>query len=264
MTRTSPAAPAFDERRVPRLGGFNLTFLGIEIRRLLRNRRTVIVTLVVPVAAFLLFRSNKRLVAIGGTEFAAASTMVGIAVYGAMLAATSGGAMVSIERSLGWSRQLRLTPLRPAAYVLMKIAIAMLLGLTSVVVIYVLGAVDGVQMGLGAWLLSGLLAWATSFVFAAFGLFMGYLLPSENVMQIIGPVLAVFSLFGGLFVPVALMPSAMRGLAPWMPTYGLAEIARFPLLGGSFDPTWLVSVIVWTGLFSSAAMILFRRDTRRV
>ncbi len=264
MTPTKPPATTFDQRRAPSLGGFNLTFLAIEIRRLLRNRRTVVVTLLVPTLAFFLFRTNKRLVTIGGTEFAAASTMIGIAVYGAMLAATSGGAMVSIERSLGWSRQLRLTPLRPAAYIAIKIAIAMLLGLTSVVVIYAMGAIDGVQMDLPAWLLTGLLAWVTSFDFAAFGLFMGYLLPSENVMQVIGPVLAVFSLFGGLFVPVSLMPSAMQALAPWMPTYGIVEIARYPLLGGSFDPTWILSLIVWTALFAAAATILFRRDTRRV
>ena len=105
---------------------------------------------------------------------------------------------------------------------------------------------------------------STSFVFAAFGLFMGYLLPSENVMQVIGPVLAVFSLFGGLFVPVSLLPSAMQDIAPYMPTYGVAEIARFPLVGGAFDPTWLLSVVVWTAVFAVAAMILFRRDTRRV
>ncbi len=53
----------------------------------------------------------------------------------------------------------------------------------------------------------------------SFGLFMGYLLPSENVMQVIGPVLAVFSLFGGLFVPVSLLPSVMQDIAPYMPTY---------------------------------------------
>jgi ABC-2 type transport system permease protein len=180
-----------------------------------------------------------------------------------MLAATSGGAMVSIERALGWSRQLRLTPLRPAAYIAIKLLVAMLLGLVSVTVIFVVGARDGVQMTAQTWLLTGILAWVTSFVFAAFGLFMGYLLPSENVMQIIGPVLAVFSLFGGLFVPVSLLPSTMQDIAPYMPTYGVASIARFPLLGGAFDPTWLVSVILWTALFAAAAMVLFRRDTRR-
>jgi ABC-2 type transport system permease protein len=92
---------------------------------------------------------------------------------------------------------------------------------------------------------------------------MGYLLPSENVMQVIGPVLGVFSLFGGLFVPLSLLPSAMQDVAPYMPTYGVAAIARFPLVGGAFDLTWLVSVALWTAAFAIAAMVLFRRDTRR-
>jgi len=254
---------SYEARGVPPLGGFNLTFLSIEIRRLLRNRRTVVVTLIVPVVLFLLFKSNKRAVAVGGIELTATTTMIGIAVYGAMLAATSGGAMVSVERALGWSRQLRLTPLRPAAYIAIKVVTAMLLGLTSVAVVFVVGAADGVQMTPETWVLTGVLAWAGSFVFAAFGLFIGYLLPSENVMQVIGPVLAVFSLFGGLFVPLSLLPSVMQDIAPFMPTYGVAAIARFPLVGGAFDWTWLLSVILWTAAFAAAAMTLFRRDTRR-
>ena len=225
---------------------------------------TVIVTLVMPVVLFLLFRARKGAVLPGGIEFTAAATLVGIAVYGSMLAATSGGARVSIERALGWSRQLRLTPLRPAAYIAIKLLTAMLLGFISVAIVYIVGAIDGVQMTLSTWILTGALAWAASFVFAAFGLFMGYLLPSENVMQVIGPVLAVFSLFGGLFIPISLLPSAMQDIAPYMPTYGVAAIARFPLVGGDFDPTWLLSVVVWTSAFAIAAMLLFRRDTRRV
>ena len=46
--------------------------------------------------------------------------MVSMALYGAALTAASGGAMVAIERALGWSRQLRLTPLNPAVYIAMK------------------------------------------------------------------------------------------------------------------------------------------------
>jgi ABC-2 type transport system permease protein len=48
-----------------------------------------------------------------------------------------------------------------------------------------------------------------------------------------------------------------------MPTYGVAAIARYPLAGGPFDLTWLASVVVWTGVFAVAAVMLFRRDTRR-
>jgi len=264
VTPESPGTVrSYEARSVPPLGGFNLTFLAIEVRRLLRNRRTVVVTLIVPVILFLLFKANKRAVAVGGIEMTAATTMIGIAVYGAMLAATSGGAMVSIERALGWSRQLRLTPLQPAAYIAIKVLTAMLLGLTSVAVVFVVGAASGVQMAPGTWLMTGVLAWAGSFVFAAFGLFVGYLLPSENVMQVIGPVLAIFSLFGGLFVPLSLLPSVMQDIAPYMPTYGVASIARFPLVGGAFDVTWLLSVVIWTAAFAIAAMMLFRRDTRR-
>ena len=253
----------FNARPVLPLGAFNLTFLYIEIRRLLRNRRTVILSLILPVVLFFLFRSGKRLPQALGSDFEAV-TMIGVAVYGAMLAATSGGAMVSVERALGWSRQLRLTPLSPAAYVAIKLIIAMLLGLVSVVVVFIAGAIEGVHMGIQTWLLSALLAWVTALVFASFGLFMGYLLPTENVMQIIGPLLGVFAFFGGLFVPLSLLPSAIQDVGPYMPTYGVAAIARYPLLGGSFDPTWVVNLVAWTLILALGAMVLFRRDTRRV
>lgn len=256
------SAPVLAARRIPPFGGFNLTFLYLEIRRLLRNRRTLIFTLVLPIVFFLLFKSNKRLGQLGGGELIA-STMVGIAVYGAMIAATSGGAMVSVERALGWSRQLRLTPLRPSAYILIKLLTAMLLGLMSVSVVFVVGALEGVQITPSTWALSAVLAWLGALVFASFGLFMGYLLPSENVMQIIGPVLGVFAFFGGLFVPVSLLPTTVQNIAPYMPTYGVAQIARFPLVGGTFDPTWILGAVLWTAAFAAGAGILFRRDTRR-
>jgi len=263
MNAKAPLIVPLAERRSPSLGGFNLTFLSIEVRRLLRNRRTVVVTVVVPVVLFLLFRMNKRDVAVAGIEFTTATTMIGVAVYGAMLAATSGGAMVSIERAQGWSRQLRLTPLRPAAYIAIKIIVAMLLGLSSVAVVYVSGAFDGVQMAPAEWVTTAILAWGASLVFAAFGLFMGYLLPSENVMQVIGPILGIFALLGGLFVPLSLLPPVMQTVGPLMPTYGVVSIARFPLVEGAFDPAWLLSVVVWTVAFAGAATALLRRDTQR-
>ena len=81
------------------MGGFNLTLLSIEVRRLLPNRRTMVVTVVVPVVLFLLLGTNKRAVDLNGTVLTASTTMIGIAVSGAMLASTWAGAMVSIERS---------------------------------------------------------------------------------------------------------------------------------------------------------------------
>ena len=244
-------------RHVPPLGGFNLAFLGLEIRRLIRNRRAVMFSIVVPVLFFFLLKSQA-----GGGNFAA-SVMIGLAVYGGMTAATAGGAMVSVEHALGWSRQLRLTPLRPAAYIAIKLLTAMFLGLLSVGAVFAAGLISGIQMSLEAWILSALLAWCGALVFAAFGLFMGYLLPSENVMQIIGPILGAFAFLGGLFLPLSLMPAAIQTIAPYTPTYGVAQIARSPLLGGGIDPTWVLNVVLWTAAFAVGATILFRRDTQR-
>ena len=45
---TAPTTIERTARRVPPLGGFNLRFVQLEMRRLLRNRRTVIFTLIMP------------------------------------------------------------------------------------------------------------------------------------------------------------------------------------------------------------------------
>ena len=47
-TAPSTISPDLSGRRAPALGGFNLTALKLEIRRLTRNRRTVIIAIVVP------------------------------------------------------------------------------------------------------------------------------------------------------------------------------------------------------------------------
>ncbi len=250
------------ERGAPALGGFNFTALTLEVRRVLRNRRTVLFIVVFPSVFFLLFGlSNKEVKAAGPT--AIAYIMISMAVYGAMVGTTAGGAAVSVERSLGWSRQLRLTPLRPVAYVAMKVLTAMTLGFIAIACLYTVGAIAGVRMAPEVWLLSGLGAWVCSLVFAAFGLFVGFLLPSENVMQVVGPLLAILAMFGGLFIPIRALPPLMQTIAKFTPVYGVGEVARAPLVGGQ-TAVAVTGVVVWTLLFSAGAMYLYRRDTARV
>jgi ABC-2 type transport system permease protein len=258
MTTATVSTGDAGVRRVPPLGGFNLTFLGLEIRRMLRNRRTVIFTLILPAAFFFMFGSGQS------DPAAKAYVLVSLAVYGAMIATTSGGAMVSIERAQGWSRQLRLTPLRPVAYIITKVVTAMLLGLASVVVEFAIGAAAGVHLTTREWILCGLVAWLGALVFAAFGLFAGYLLPSENVMQILGPVLAILAFAGGLFVPLQFLDPTVQRIAKLTPAYGVGQIARQPLTNDAFSWAALINIGVWLVVFVIGAAILFRRDTRRV
>ena len=244
------------------LGGFNLTALRLEITRVLRNRRTLFFIVVFPGIFFFLFGLGNKQARAAGPE-ALAYIMISMAVYGAMVGNTSGGASVAVERSLGWSRQLRLTPLTPAAYVAMKVLASMTLGLIAVCSTFTLGAINGVHLPAQTWLMAGVLAWLCSSVFAAFGLFVGFLFPAENVMQFVGPLMAFMAMFGGLFMPLSALPKGMQDFARYTPMYGVGTLARAPLVGGA-TPWAVGSVVVWAIIFAIGAMVVFRRDTARV
>jgi ABC-2 type transport system permease protein len=261
----SPGAPAAG-RRVPALGGFSPAIVRLEVRRMLRNRRTLIFTIIVPVLFFLLFGLNGTY---GpdryGSGNVSASILISMALYGAVLATTSGGAMVAVERVAGWSRQLRITPLSPVAYIAVKMVTSLVLGLASVAVVYVVGGLTGKpHMPMWVWIVTALAVWIGSLLFGAFGLFVGYLVPSENVMQLMGFALMLFSFGGGLFIPLSQFSHPLRVLATYTPLYGLNQLVHYPLAGGGFDAAWVLNLLVWLALFSGGAVWRFSRDTGRV
>ncbi len=258
------------ERTAPLLGGFNLEFLLIEFKRRLRNRRTLIFTIVMPVALFLIVGLPLKAIPLTSTPIAAggpsvaAYIMISMAVYGAMVASTAAGGAVAIERASGWSRQLRLTPLNPVAYIAMKVISALVLGLISVVATFLAGAIVGVTISVETMVIAGLVAWLGSLVFTALGLFIGYLVPTDNVMQFLGPLLAILALFGGLFTPLNNFPEVVQNIAKFTPVYGLGELARAPLTGQVFDAAALLNIVAWIIIFGVGAALAFRRDTKRV
>lgn len=262
MSLPQNTAPVSAARVAPPLGGFNFTAVLLELRRVLRNRRTLMFIVVFPGVFFYLFGMAGGASRRPGAP-ALAMVMVSMAVYGAMVGSTSAGAAVAVERSMGWSRQLRLTPLSPLAYVAMKVLTAMMLGLAAIVSTYTVGALAGAQLTASQWILTALAAWGGSCVFAAFGLFMGLLIASENVMQFAGPAMAIMAMFGGIFVPVALLPQGIQMVARFTPMYGIGELARSPLTG-TLTTAAVTSVIVWAIIFGALAMLLFKRDTARV
>jgi ABC-2 type transport system permease protein len=265
MSATANPATAPADRAVPPWGGFNLRYVRLEIRRLLRNRRTLIFTVVLPPFFYLIFGAGQSYANdSAGHGNVAAFVMISMAIYGAMLATTSGGAMVSIERAAGWSRQLRLTPLSPVAYIVIKLLTAMVLGAIPVIVVFALGRVHGAHMQGHLWFETAIIAWVGSIVFAAFGLFMGYLLPSENVMQILGPILALLAFAGGLFIPLSQMDHTFRDIAQFTPMYGLNELVHAPLTGDAVHVSWLLNLLAWLAIFAGGAIWRFRKDTARV
>ena len=250
-------------RRVPPLGGFNRTLLRIELTRMLRNRRTVIFTLIFPAALFLSFGSTEDWNDSVGHGNVAAYVMVSMALYGAALTAAAAGTQVALERAMGWSRQLRLTPLNPAVYIVVKALLALVLSALAIAVVNAVGYLQGKpEMAAGVWVECALLTLACTSVFAALGLFVGYLVPGENAMQILGPGLALLSFLGNVFIPID-EGTWIYTIAQWTPMYGVAEISRYPLTG---DLSWIacVNAALWLAIFVGGAAWRMSKDTARV
>jgi ABC-2 type transport system permease protein len=101
MTTTS--VPDLSGRRAPGLGGFNLTALNLEIRRLRRNPRAVIITVIVPVIFFFAFGLNQaNTTGNYGHGNYAAWVLVSLSLYGAIFSTTYTGAGVSVAVGAVW------------------------------------------------------------------------------------------------------------------------------------------------------------------
>jgi ABC-2 type transport system permease protein len=194
----------------------------------------------------------------------AAYVLLSMAMYGAALTAAAGGSMVALERSLGWSRQLRLTPLNPIAYILMKASVALVMGGLAIAAVNVVGVLQGkAQMPTHVWVIAALVTLFCTLTFAALGVFVGYVVPGENAMQILGPGLALLSFLGGLFIPLDQYSAAVRHVAYWTPLYGVSEVSRSPL---THELPWyaVVNAVLWCALFVAGAAWRMSKDTARV
>jgi ABC-2 type transport system permease protein len=117
-------------------------------------------------------------------------------------------------------------------------------------------------MPLGRWIACGVLALLSALVFAALGVFVGYLVPGENAMQILGPGLALLSFLGNVFIPID-DGSVLWNIASWTPMFGVAEISRAPLTG---DLPWyaVLNAVAWLAIFVAGAAWRMSKDTARV
>lgn len=260
---TASSSPDLSSRTTPPLGGLSLALLSLEARRRLRNRRAMIFSVLLPVAFFLMFTTTDYSSTPYGNGNVVANMMIGMALYGALMTTTGAGAAVSNERASGWSRQLRLTPLKPIAYITAKAIVGMLISVLAIGAVYAFGPYRHAQMPASAWITSALIIWLGSLVFVAFGQFIGYVLPSDNAMQVVGPLMALLAFLGGMFIPLT-PGSTMDRIGSLTPMYGLHNLALWPMGGKTFSWWWMANVLTWLAIFLGGAAWRMGRDTARV
>src|SRR5258705_4117743 len=107
-------------------------YVRLELRRLARMPGLLIFSVAMPLLSYLLFTNLDGLTG-QDRDMAATYTMVSMAGYGAIGALLTYASGVVHDLSIGWLRQLRLTPLAPLTVVLGKAVAGITVALVPVV-----------------------------------------------------------------------------------------------------------------------------------
>ncbi|MGW7581306.1 ABC transporter permease [Kitasatospora sp. NPDC054768] len=237
------------------------TLIRLEILRTLRNRRYLLFTVAYPALMYVFFIN-----AYGSTQLAGGLPvktyfMVSMATFGAVGAVLTGSAQrISLERKSGWVRQLRLTALPGRAYTVGKIAATAVTTLPAILVVFAVGASQGVSLSVPQWLGLAAALWLGSFVFAALGVALGYAAAPDAVQPIVMITYMAMALLGGTWFPVS---GSLERFARFNPVYLYNQLADFTRPGHSLDTGAVAGLAAFLVVFGAAAAALYRRDSRQ-
>jgi ABC-2 type transport system permease protein len=240
----------------------SITFLALEIRRVLRSPRFLIFTVGFPVLLFLLYVGI-----FAKAPGEKAVLMISMTAFGSMAAALFTGTRVALERQAGWQRQLRLTPLSGGGYLTAKASVGMTLALAPAILVPLVGVVaEGVSLDAGGWVRATLGVWLAAIPFALIGLLIGQVGSADSTQPITQLVMLPMALVGGIFIPIDSMPHWLLTIAHVLPSYWMAQIGRGAVtsdLSTSLGQDVLV-LGIWTVVLSFAVVRRYRKDSARV
>jgi len=227
-----------------------------EFLRLLRAPSFAVPTLLFPPMFYLLFA-----VLFGGrnTSFDASVYLLATySVFGVMMPGLFGfGVSVALDRERGWLTMKRAQPMPPGAYLVAKLAMAMLF---SAIIFAILAALavtlGGVRLPFSSWALLFVVDVLGVLPFCAIGLFIGTLVNGQGAPAVINLIYLPMSFLSGLWMPVTVLPAAVRGIAPLWPAYHLGQLA-LAAVGQPNDDTPFVHVAALAGV--TIAFLFFAR-----
>jgi ABC-2 type transport system permease protein len=243
-------------------------YLRFDIRRILRNRRYLFISVVFPVF-FYLFETG----ALGTNRFSGFSvdgvpwptySMISMAVFGSVQATLMWSRIVATERARGWIRQLRVSPLPPLAYLATKLTVSMLTTLPAIALVLIAGAAaNGVHLSAPTYVevLIGLAIGAAPF--AAYGLLLGYLFDADSVQGVYAISSFVLAILGGVIAPVSTFPPLFRSLTDVLPVVHLANIGWRAVAGQAPDPIDLAVLVAYTVVIGALVVWRYRVDEGR-
>lgn len=218
IVSTVAAVPAFSPLRCYWLEAKH------ELLRLLRTPSFVLPTLLFPPLFYVLF--GVLLGDKGGDE-AARYLLATYGVFGIMGAALFGfGVTVAVERERGFLALKRALPMPPGAYLLAKMAMAMVFAaIISLVLALLAVTLAEVSLQPGQWALLFAINVLGVLPFCAIGLYIGALFGGSAAPAVVNLLYLPMSFLSGLWLPLSMLPAVFARIAPVWPSYHLGQIA---------------------------------------
>jgi ABC-2 type transport system permease protein len=255
--------------RTIHLGGNLMTsYLRLEVLRALRDPKYLILAVLAPIGFYMLFATLFGGQSTGSAHITVqAALMVSMSMYGAMWAVMSAtGPRIAQDRAIGWTRQMRLLPIRTANTLVARLIAAVALAGPAIVLVMLTAVfAKGVTLD-DAWrwaVLLGLL-WLGSIPIALLGIAIGYSIGPEVAFGVLYALYLALSALGGLWMPISIMPSGMQTVGKLLPSYRAASMG-WRLIGGKpFDASDALILVGWAVVFSLVALFFAsRRATSR-
>jgi ABC-2 type transport system permease protein len=251
------------------------TYLKFELLRSVRNKRVFIFSLGFPLVFYFIIAAPQRHDHNFGSTtsvphtglFAPQYYMVGLLAFGTMVAAMSGGAGIAADRSVGWNRQLRLTPLSPRGYFRAKLSTSFALTFAAVILLYIAGTSLGVRLDASQWVRMTVLALIALIPFAALGIALGHLLTVDAMGPAMGGGTSIFAFLGGTWFPLT-GGGGFVAFCKLLPSFWLVQAGHVGLPGQHDDNPWgaegWIVIAAWSVAMTAFAIWAYRRDTQRV
>jgi ABC-2 type transport system permease protein len=241
-----------------------LAYTRFELVRTFRNRRLLLFSLGFPLVLFFVIAGPGR------NEHDFGNTgitlplyyMVSLVSFGTMMALISSGARIASERTDGWTRQLRITPLSTRAYFRAKVLTGYAVAGATIVLLYAAGMSLGVSLPASRWLVMTGLILVGLAPFAALGVLLGHLLTADTIGPATGGTVSLLAIVSGTWFPVT--HGFLHDIGQFLPSYWLVQASHVSLGGHSWSATGWIVLGAWTAVLVILARAAYRRDTERV
>lgn len=229
------------------------------LRAIVREPTALFFSVLLPVMFFAIFTSLFGTAAGPGGIPLAHSMLATFGTFGAVsVMLMNPGITVADERTRGWLRVKKVSAMPVGTVVAAKVvaalpyALGVVLALTAVATV-----VTGAFPPVGPWLrLVGVLVLG-SLPFALFGLAVGFVTSSNATAAVLNAAFFPMVVASGLWFPLEVLPGFVQAVAPFLPTYHLAQAALAQLTGGPVAPH-VLALLATTALAAGLAGLAYR------